>query len=218
MAEYSGTERTRAKLIEAAGELAAKMGFSNVSTRAVARRSGENIGSIHYHFGGKTGLFTVVVQTAISDFTEGATSSVTEALERNASPEVIEAAIRKMIHQQIHMLFNSGKPLWHAQVIYQLLQYDESLFGLFETDVVNPEISSMSKLFRVAHPEMDRNEVLLRSLVIKLPVFAHATYMPMLLKILGTADYTEKYLLRMEDLLVCQTQLLLGLPVNAELM
>jgi AcrR family transcriptional regulator len=61
MGEYSKGERTRLALIEATGELAAELGFSNVSTRAVAERSGENIGTIHYHFGGKDGLFVAVV-------------------------------------------------------------------------------------------------------------------------------------------------------------
>ena len=65
MTTYSSGDSTKMKIINAAGELAAEVGFTNVTTRAVADRSGENIGSIHYHFGGKDGLFEAVIREAM---------------------------------------------------------------------------------------------------------------------------------------------------------
>lgn len=65
MSKKLSVEVTRGNLINAAGELAVEFGIDNVSTRLVAELARENIGSIHYHFGGKGGLFMAVVQKAI---------------------------------------------------------------------------------------------------------------------------------------------------------
>ncbi|MCJ7600062.1 MAG: TetR/AcrR family transcriptional regulator, partial [Desulfobulbaceae bacterium] len=57
MATYETSLKTREALINAAGELAAEVGFASVSTRAIAVLAKENAGSIHYHFGSKEKLF-----------------------------------------------------------------------------------------------------------------------------------------------------------------
>ena len=57
MATYETSIKTKEALINAAGELAAEKGFASVSTRAIALRADENVGSIHYHFGSKEKLF-----------------------------------------------------------------------------------------------------------------------------------------------------------------
>lgn len=49
-------EGTALALIEAALDLFGTKGFAATSTRELAERSGANIASISYHFGGKTGL------------------------------------------------------------------------------------------------------------------------------------------------------------------
>jgi AcrR family transcriptional regulator len=48
MATYETSLKTREALINAAGELAAEVGFASVSTRAIAVLAKENAGSIHY--------------------------------------------------------------------------------------------------------------------------------------------------------------------------
>ena len=45
-----------------------------------------------------------------------------------------------------------------------------------------------------------------------MPIFAHANYLSVMLRALNMKSYSEEYLHKMEDLLVRQTQLLLGLP------
>ena len=51
MKKQAVSEHTKQTLINATGELAAEMEFSNSSTRAVARLANESNGSIHYHYG-----------------------------------------------------------------------------------------------------------------------------------------------------------------------
>ena len=70
MKEYATSKKTRRNLIDATGNIAAETGFTNVSMRAVAKRAGENIGSIHYHFGNKSNLFKEVIKEALKIWTD----------------------------------------------------------------------------------------------------------------------------------------------------
>jgi len=215
VAEYKKGRETRELLIDTAGELAAETGFASVSMRAVADRAGENLGSIHYHFGSKDALFEKVVQTAIADFKEQPSWSAVAELEAvDATPEKLSQVIREIVHQQICMLFNPENPHWHARVIYQLLQREDSLYELFEREVLEPDIAAMRKLFLMINPAMDDDEVLLHTLILNMPIFSHANYMPTILKLLKASQYSDEYLRKLEDLLVRQTQMLLGLPVT----
>lgn len=86
-AKSSRGQQTRDNLVDAALSLLAEGGWSTVSTRAVAARSGSNAGLIHYHFGGLPGLRLAVAEKAgeaavgpiVATFL--ASSSITEALD-----------------------------------------------------------------------------------------------------------------------------------------
>lgn len=213
MPKYSAAEETKEKLIQAAGELAAELGLDNVSTRAVADRSGENIGSIHYHFGGKDGLFDAVVRESIRGCSDHGYSAALENLgEAQATPEELSSIVRLIVQGEINNLFRSGRPPWYSQVIYQLLQREDALFELFQVEVMDPGMACMRKFLQLIDPTMPEDEVLLRMTIMKMPIFAHANYMTVLLRQLNAKSYPEEYLQKMEDLLVRQTQLLLGLP------
>jgi len=214
MSEYKKGRETRDILIETTGELAAEMGFSNISMRAVAERSGENLGSIHYHFGSKESLFKEVVRCAISDFKETPSWSATAELDvAEATPETLSQVIREIVHRQISTLFNPEKPGWHTRVIYQLLQYEGPLYDLFYEEVMAPEMAAMRTLFLAIDPSMNDDEVLLHTLILNMPIFSHANYMPIILKLLKAPAYSKDYLQMLEDFLVGQTQQLLGLPL-----
>ena len=215
MKNYATSEHTKTLLINAAGELAAELGFSNVSTRAIAERSGENIGSIHYHFGSKDALFEDVVKTAIADIKESPSWNAINKISGNTiSQQILSETVRKIVHQQIQTLFNPDKPRWHSQVIYQLLQFEGELNDIFRREILEPDMDAMKKFFRIIKPEIQDDEILLRSLILQMPIVAHANYMPTILKLLDTSSYSDEYLMMMEDLLVHQTQLLLGLPLT----
>ena len=217
MSGYKKGQETREFIIEITGELAAETGFSNVSMRAVSDRAGENLGSIHYHFGSKDSLFQEVVKTAIADFKENPSWSAAVALEEaDATPGKLSQVIREIVHQQIGKLFNPDKPHWHARVIYQLLQREDSLSELFMREVLAPDMAAMRKLFLLINPAMDDDEILLHTLILNMPIFSHANYMTTILKLLKASQYSDDYLRRLENLLVCQTQLLLGLPLEKE--
>lgn len=207
------TESTKLKMINAAGELAAEHGLDNVSTRAVAERSGENIGSIHYHFGGKDGLFEAVAHHAIDECASKEYQRLIDVLdEMSVTPIQLSKLTRLIVAEEIHDLFRVDRPMWHVQVIYHLLQRDDALYELACTEILDPSMARMAKFLHCINPDLNDEETNLHSCLIKMPVIAHANYMKPMLKRLNTDRYSETYLQTMEDLLVKQTLLLLDLP------
>ncbi|MGP3790567.1 TetR/AcrR family transcriptional regulator [Pseudomonas sp. B392_1p] len=57
-------EATRARILEAAGELFACAGFAETTSKAIATRAGADLASINYHFGGRDGLYQAVLVEA----------------------------------------------------------------------------------------------------------------------------------------------------------
>lgn len=213
MTTYTSSDGTKQNMINAAGELAAEQGFANVSTRLVADRADENIGSIHYHFGGKDGLFEAVVREAIGGCC-ATRCELVESLSDTSTPQELAGMIRSMISAEITDMFRADRPPWHVPVIYQLLQRDDFLYDVFDREVLQPSIEHMRRFFKIINPEMDEWDIHLHKMLMKMPIYAHGDYMKAMLKMLNTDRYTEAYLQRMEDLIVKQTQLLLGLPLD----
>ncbi|MDD2702100.1 MAG: CerR family C-terminal domain-containing protein [Sideroxydans sp.] len=56
----SSQEETRWRLLQAATEVFAEVGFKAATTREIARRAEVNLASIHYHFGDKAELYREV--------------------------------------------------------------------------------------------------------------------------------------------------------------
>ncbi|MDF7822858.1 TetR family transcriptional regulator [Pontiellaceae bacterium B12227] len=212
MSTYAAADTTKQKLIQAAGALAAEVGLDNVSTRAVAEMSGENIGSIHYHFGGKDGLFEAVAQDAITGCAEKDFHAVIDELNETSTPADYAKAIRSIIAGEIEGLFCSDRPAWHSHVIYQLLQRDDVLYDLFRKNVLEPNMGQMCRLFQLIDPRLSEEEAFLHTTVMKMPIFAHANYSKAMQERLGVDAYSREYLQKLEDLLVKQALLVLGLP------
>jgi AcrR family transcriptional regulator len=212
MSTYSTGENTKKQIINAAGELVAEHGFSNVSTRAVAARAGANIGSIHYHFGSKDGLFEAVVEEAVGECMQVEYFDAIEGLGDDPGREELARVMRVIVSDEIRHIFQSGRPEWQSRVIYQLMQRDDHLFDRIRERMLEPELEAMGRFFKLIDPEMDRDTLFLNIIILKMPIYAHVDYMKAIQKMMGVDHYSEEYLKRMEDMLVKQSQRLLGLP------
>ncbi|ANT65245.1 MULTISPECIES: TetR/AcrR family transcriptional regulator [Prosthecochloris] len=212
MKKYANSEHTREALINAAGELAAEMGFPNVSTRAVAERAGENIGSIHYHFGGKDQLFEAVVRQVI---TRGRSLTIEQVIEPFSDtltePEGQTEAIRAMVRREISILFDPKFPHWHTRVIYQLMQYRNPMQELLKTELINPFIDAIDRIVAAIRPDMPPRERFIVASLLYSPIISHADYISIYLERLDDEYYTPDYLQKLEDMIVRQTTLLLDI-------
>jgi AcrR family transcriptional regulator len=107
---------TRARLLAAARELVAELGFSAVTTRAISERAGVNNALVHYYFGSKTAL---VVQAALSSLDQAVDepvrmlreaptvgAGVAEVLRWVGSLDVDEPGMRTLIEVTIEAFRN----------------------------------------------------------------------------------------------------------------
>jgi TetR/AcrR family transcriptional regulator, regulator of cefoperazone and chloramphenicol sensitivity len=64
---YARGEHTRQRLLDAAIELFAELGYERASTRAIARHAGVSLPALQYYFGGKDGLYRACAEYITED-------------------------------------------------------------------------------------------------------------------------------------------------------
>ncbi|MBU1139121.1 MAG: TetR/AcrR family transcriptional regulator [Proteobacteria bacterium] len=214
MGIYQTSTKTRQALIDATGQLAAEKGFNAISTRAIAQLADENIGSIHYHFGGKEKLFEAVILSVATRWLENSPEDVLAECDLT-TPSGQAEAIRRLVTREISLLFDKEVPSWHNRVIFQVMKYPNSLQNTFNAIVTDPESELLCRLFKTIDPDMDDETAELHFLLLLTPLISHADYQDIILKKLGQSEYSPQYLQRLVDTCVTQTLLFFNLPTSA---
>jgi len=84
---------TRRRLLEVATRQFAASGFRRTTVRAICREAHANVAAVNYHFHGKLGLYTVVLETAV-DVMRDVTEAAMRAGEGLAPEDQLRAYIR----------------------------------------------------------------------------------------------------------------------------
>ena len=138
--------RTRARLIEAASRLFGVRGFTGVSTRAIAREAGCNIGLIAFHFGSKQALYKAArdaVRERLAAIVLPAAAHLRQALERNASPTELLQAVQTEIGGILgSLLMKDYQPERFMLLMRELQETDEQANRLYST-VLMPMIDAL---------------------------------------------------------------------------
>ncbi len=216
MAVYSTSERTRQALIEAAGRLVAERGVGRVSTRAIADRAGENLGTIHYHFGGKEGLLKAVLSFACRQNIEPSLREVIESCRPSLdTPEGQAHAVRKLVQHLMRVMFSPERPRWCSRVLYQVSQYDSPLRDFLREELRDPHLEAIKELVLHARPEWTAHEIHLWAYLLIGVVVFHADHQEMIVDCLGSKQFPPDYLAKLEQRLVEDATRALGLPLEA---
>lgn len=106
---------TRARLLEAAGEVFAAQGFQHATVRDIVAKAGANIAAVNYHFGDKRGLYVEVIREckrwASEHYPVVGEGGVEE---RSADPR---EQLRLLIQQFMQRLLDRGRPAWHGKLM-----------------------------------------------------------------------------------------------------
>jgi AcrR family transcriptional regulator len=97
-------DRTRARLLEAAGEVFALVGYENATIREICARAGANVAAVNYHFGDKLGLYTEVLKRSI-----GASRSEPVLKMFDLDPARPEEILRQFIRAMIQRMCGVDK-------------------------------------------------------------------------------------------------------------
>lgn len=110
MGVASDSEKTKAALIQAAGELFANFGFSAVTARRVTAKAGVSLGAIPYHFGSMRALYEEVLVVAVKISDEA--MPLADQVDAAAPAEAMRLAIQWMISD-----YAAQKVAWPVKLI-----------------------------------------------------------------------------------------------------
>lgn len=134
------SERTRERLIEAAGEMFAELGFHHTTVRQICERAGANIAAVNYHFRDKTGLYTEVVRQSMR---AAHLEAVRAAFDQNAPAEVIMHAV---IKTRLESLRGLDLGDWHFRIFAHELAKPTPAIDVVVNEAIRPLYLRMCKL------------------------------------------------------------------------
>src|SRR5208282_2971743 len=103
-------ERTRDKILSAAGEVFAEQGFEGATIRAITERAGVNVAAVNYHFRDKGELYTRIVLDACS-----ARAAWRDAMAE--APDSPEERLRSLIYHFLGYLLDPDRPVWKRRLM-----------------------------------------------------------------------------------------------------
>ena len=100
-ARMTGSER-RHQLIDVARSLFAERGYEGTSIEEIAQRANVSKPVVYEHFGGKEGLYAVVVDREMSALLDGITSSLTRSTNNRSRLRVERVALALLTYVEEH--------------------------------------------------------------------------------------------------------------------
>ncbi|HJT27661.1 MAG TPA: CerR family C-terminal domain-containing protein [Pyrinomonadaceae bacterium] len=134
------SERTRGRLIDAAGEMFAELGFHHATIRQICERAGVNIAAVNYHFRDKTGLYTEVVRQSMR---AARLDAVQAAFDQHAPPEGI---MRAAIKARLESLRGLDLSDWHFRIFAHELAKPTPAINVVINEAIRPLYLRMCRL------------------------------------------------------------------------
>ena len=134
------SERTRQRLIDAAGEMFAELGFHHTTVRQICERAGANIAAVNYHFRDKTGLYTEVVRQSMR---AAHLDAVRAAFDQNAPAEEI---MRAVIKTRLESLRGLDLGDWHFRIFAHELAKPTPAINVVVNEAIRPLYLRMCQL------------------------------------------------------------------------
>lgn len=130
---------TRARLLEAAGNLIAQQGFAHTTNKTIAEKAGVDLATINYHFGGRDGLYEAVMAEGHRHFIDIARLEALD--ESNMTPKEKLACILEQF-----MTTMMEDPGWQAKIVVrELVAPPENAKSAFES-VIMPNTLYLQKI------------------------------------------------------------------------
>jgi AcrR family transcriptional regulator len=133
----SATDPTRAKLMVAAAEVFAEVGFQAATVREISKRAGVNIAAVNYHFRDKLGLYTEVFEAAVRPVGKTLARAV---FDPDMTPE---QALRAAIKVWLFRLYGTGRPALPFRLMrHELIQPTPALARVVD-EVIRPNFNRL---------------------------------------------------------------------------
>ncbi len=135
---HADTDDTRARLIEAAGEVFADHGYQSATVRDICARAGANIAAINYHFGDKLGLYLAVLRHVIG------TAEAEEFLNPAGGPADPEQALRQFIARMLlHTCVAGERRAWHFRIMAHEMAHPTEALPRVVEEIIGPRYAGI---------------------------------------------------------------------------
>jgi TetR/AcrR family transcriptional regulator, regulator of cefoperazone and chloramphenicol sensitivity len=149
-----GGGESRARIVEAAGQLFADRGFEGASVRELAKRAGVNAAAVNYHFGGKEGLYHAVIRKLMDDtgpmfapMIDRLRDGVARAGGDRAALAVIAA---QLVSGLLRNILSSATLHWHMPILLRESQQPSKAFAMLMQERINPVHDAIAELVGAA--------------------------------------------------------------------
>ena len=159
------------RLIDAAGEMFAELGFHHTTVRDICQRAGANIAAVNYHFRDKTGLYTEVVRQSMR---AARLDTVRAAFDQNAAPEEI---LRGVIKARLESLRSVDLSDWHFRIFAHELAKPTPAMNVVVNEAIRPLYSRMCTLIGSMlrlPPDHERTRLCAHSIIGQILFYAFA--------------------------------------------
>jgi AcrR family transcriptional regulator len=176
---------TRARLLEAAGEVFAQRGFREATVREICKKAGANIAAVNYYFQGKEGLYAHVVEYAQSCMR----SAYPLAIERDAPPE---ARLRQFIGMFLWRVLDDARPAWHTKLMSREMVEPTAALDQVVASTIRPTFTALSSILAELLPQASSDQLRLAAASIIGQCLMHRHCRPVLDRLFPGQAYGEK--------------------------
>ena len=152
---YGQQEKTRQRLLEAAGEVFAEVGFRAATVREICARAGANVASVNYHFGDKENLYSEVLLMAHACATAKYPSGLGLPDDAPASERLHAFAL-----SFLQRVFDEGRPAWHARIMTREMAEPTGAMDKLVDEQIRPHFTYVRRVMMdLLGPEVDEATV-----------------------------------------------------------
>ena len=134
---------TRQRLLEAAGEVFAEVGFAKATVRDICRQAGANVAAVNYHFRDKEGLYVEVVRFA-QQYAMTAAPPAALRMESATPEEQLRLFIRTFLFGAI----GKGRLAWHGKMMAREMSEPTGMLDRIVTEVIRPRATMLEGILR----------------------------------------------------------------------
>ena len=131
---------TRARIIEAAGQLFKDKGFKGVTVRDIAKNAGVHLGALNYHFRSKDALYREVLLSACK------TSAISEAEQEELLKMAPRDALYIIIRDSLKMLNGQDTSHWQSVLLTRECWDPSGAFGEIAEQYFKPQSDFIARI------------------------------------------------------------------------
>jgi len=165
----SAHDETRRKLLDAAGEVFADVGYQAATVREICSRAGVNLAAVNYHFGDKLGLYTELLKIAVAN-----ERAVTGEAMRALPPE---EALGRFLLIMLRQMHQADRPSWHTKVMTHELAHPTPALDAVVEHMIKPKARVLYSIVGrlIGRPPLDpRTRMCAYSIVGQVVHYVHA--------------------------------------------